>query len=222
MMLYFVYKHTFPNGKIYIGITDQKPERRWRNGIGYRRQPYVYNAIRKYKWANVKHEILFSGLSKEEAENKELELIAKYKSNQKTFGYNIANGGNSTGTVSEETKKKISDSLKGRPKEKPPWKGKHHSAETKAKLSSLRKGDKNPMYGRRASDYTKEKMSASHKDCSLCKQVICIETGETFKSASDASRKMNLSQGNVSSVARGVREHTKGYHFKYVTKEVTH
>lgn len=48
-MLYFVYKHTFPNGKIYIGITDQKPERRWRNGIGYRRQPYVYNAIKKYK-----------------------------------------------------------------------------------------------------------------------------------------------------------------------------
>ena len=113
MMLYFVYKHTFPNGKIYIGITDQKPERRWRNGIGYRRQPYVYNAIKKYKWVNVKHEILFSGLSQEEAKKKEKELIAKYKSNQKAFGYNIANGGNSIGTVSEETKKKISNSLKG-------------------------------------------------------------------------------------------------------------
>lgn len=219
MMLYFVYKHTFPNGKIYIGITDQKPERRWQNGSGYRRQPYVYNAIKKYKWVNVKHEILFSGLSKEEAENKEKELIAKYKSNQKAFGYNIANGGNSTGTVSEKTKEKISNSLKGRPKEKPPFKGKHHSAETKAKLSISKKGNKNPMYGRHVSDYTKAKMSSSHKNCSLCKSVICVETGEIFKSTADAARKLNLSQSNVSSVARGVRKCTKGYHFKYL-KEV--
>ena len=221
-MLYFVYKHTFPNGKIYIGITDQKPERRWRNGIGYRRQPYVYNAIKKYKWANIKHEILFSGLSQEEAENKEKELIAKYKSNQKAFGYNIANGGNSTGTVSEETKKKISNSLKGRPKEKPPWKGKHHSAETKAKLSNLRKGSKHPMYGKHLSEDTKNKMSESHKNCNLCKAVICIETGEMFISTAEVARIMKLSQSNVSAVARGARKHTKGYHFKYVAKEVTH
>lgn len=218
MMSYFVYKHTFPNGKIYIGITNQKPEKRWGKGNGYRRQPYIYNAIKKYGWLNIKHEILYSGLSKEEAENKETELIAKYKSNQNAFGYNIANGGNSTGTVSEKTKEKISNSLNGRPKEKPPWKGKHHSAETKMKLSNLRKGSKNPMYGKHVSDDTKAKMSDSHKDCSLCKSVICVETGETFKSASDAARKMNLSQGNVSSVARGTRKHTKGYHFKYVMR----
>lgn len=32
---YTVYKHTFPNGKIYIGITKQAPSKRWRNGTGY-------------------------------------------------------------------------------------------------------------------------------------------------------------------------------------------
>lgn len=32
---YIVYKHIFPNNKIYIGLTRQKPERRWRNGDGY-------------------------------------------------------------------------------------------------------------------------------------------------------------------------------------------
>lgn len=30
--MYTVYKHTTPSGKVYIGITGQKPERRWQNG----------------------------------------------------------------------------------------------------------------------------------------------------------------------------------------------
>ena len=39
MREYSVYKHTFPNGKVYIGITKQNPLKRWRNGTGYKGQP---------------------------------------------------------------------------------------------------------------------------------------------------------------------------------------
>ena len=221
MITYCVYKHTFPNNKIYIGIS-QHPVSRWRNGYGYRKQPCMFNAIIKYGWNNIKHEILYTDLSKEEAEEKEIELIAMYKSNNKKYGYNIANGGNSTGTMSEETKERISKTLKGRKKAKPHFAGKRHSIETKMKLSEKRKGSLNPMYNKHCSEETKTKMSESHKDCSLCKAIICIETGEIFVSASDVARKMKLSQGNVSSVARGERKHTKGYHFEYLNKEVTH
>lgn len=36
MKKYFLYKHTFPNGKVYIGITSRvNPERRWLGGRGY-------------------------------------------------------------------------------------------------------------------------------------------------------------------------------------------
>lgn len=28
---FYVYIHTFPNKKVYIGITHQNPNRRWRN-----------------------------------------------------------------------------------------------------------------------------------------------------------------------------------------------
>ena len=35
---YCVYKHTAPNGKVYIGITGQSPEMRWRKGYGYKEQ----------------------------------------------------------------------------------------------------------------------------------------------------------------------------------------
>ena len=222
MSEYCVYKHTFPNGKVYIGITSRPPHRRWAKGQGYHQQPLMYRAILKYGWDNIKHEILQTGLSKEDAEQSEIELIKSSKSNQKEFGYNVANGGNTIGTMSEETKKKISQTLKGVPKEKPPFAGKKHTAEAKAKLSAKRKGKNNPMYGKHISEETRLKMSESHKNCSLCKPIICLETGEIFVSASDASRKMGLSQGNISNVARGVRKHTKGFHFEFVNQGGAH
>jgi group I intron endonuclease len=218
---YCVYKHTFPNGKVYIGITCMKPEERWHSGWGYKAQPYVFHAIRKYGWKNVQHEIIKYNLTKEEAENLEIEMIAKFKSNQKDFGYNVANGGNSTGTMSEETKMKISNTLKGVPKASPPFKGKRHTDESKKKLSKKRLGKLNPMYGKHLSEETKRKMSEAHMNGALCKPILCIETGEIFVSSAEVAREMNLSQGNVASVARGARKHTKGFHFKYLEKGET-
>ena len=37
-----VYVHIAPNGKKYVGITSQKPEKRWNHGEGYQRHPYFY------------------------------------------------------------------------------------------------------------------------------------------------------------------------------------
>ena len=91
---YTVYMHTSPSGKRYIGITSQKPERRWANGIGYKGNAHFWNAINLYGWNNFKHEVLFEELSKIEAEEKEIELIAYYNSTNQDRGYNIASGGN--------------------------------------------------------------------------------------------------------------------------------
>ena len=78
---YCVYKHTNKiNGKVYIGLTGRKPEYRWDNGKGYYKngQSKMYNAIQKYGWENVKHEIVFENLTKKDACLKEQELISKY------------------------------------------------------------------------------------------------------------------------------------------------
>ena len=141
---YKVYKHTSPSGKHYIGVTMQNPQVRWRkDGSGYKDNVYFWNAIQKYGWDNIEHNILFENLTKEEAEQKEIELIAFYKSNQRDYGYNIANGGNCVGTVSEETRRKIS------------YANQNRSQETREKL-------RNAVLGKKLSKETKQKMSKSH------------------------------------------------------------
>lgn len=63
---------------MYFGITGQNPLKRWQGGCGYRHNTHFNNAIQKYGWDNIKHEILFDGLIKEEACAKEVELITNY------------------------------------------------------------------------------------------------------------------------------------------------
>lgn len=152
---YTVYKHTCPNGKVYIGITSQDVKERWKNGKGYIGALF-HKAIQKYGWHNIKHEVLFEGLTKERAEQKEIELIALYMSNQREYGYNVANGGgtNRGFHISEETKKILSEKSKANNARY--WKGKTHSEETKQLISDLRKG-------KSLTEEQKQKISASLK-----------------------------------------------------------
>lgn len=133
--LYSVYMHTSPSGKVYIGISKD-PITRWHNGRGYPHNEYFTNAILKYGWQNFKHEILFTDLTKAAAEEKEMELIALYKSNNNEYGYNISNGGNCKGSCTPEIRQKISESRKG--KRWDYFKGRKHTEESK-KLQSENK-----------------------------------------------------------------------------------
>lgn len=91
--LFCVYKHTCPNGKVYIGITCQNPIKRWKGGSGYQNNKHFYSAILKYGWDNIKHEILLDSLAEQEAKDVEISLIAKHQSNDREFGYNNTCGG---------------------------------------------------------------------------------------------------------------------------------
>lgn len=90
---YTVYMHIFPNNKKYIGITRQDVKKRFGGGYHYNTQ-VVGKAIKKYGWKNIEHKILYTNLTKEEAEQYEQKLIKKYKTIQKEYGYNISVGGN--------------------------------------------------------------------------------------------------------------------------------
>lgn len=132
-----VYCHTNKiNGKKYIGITCQNPpEKRWKNGIGYKGSVLFYNAIKKYTWNGFKHEILMIELTEKESKQKEIEFIKKYRTNDRNFGYNLTFGGEGISgfKMSNYSKEKMSASKKISSTKY--WLGKERDVKTKELIS---------------------------------------------------------------------------------------
>ena len=198
---YKLYIHIFPNNKVYIGITQQTLQKRWKNGNGYKKDSCIYNAIMKYGWNNIKHKLLYDNLTIEEAIELEIQYIKLYKATNRKYGYNIANGGNYAGKHSEETRKKISEA---------------------------KKGYKNPMYGKhykrgKATEETRKKLSLSHMGKKLSdeaiqkisKKVICIETKVVYKSIAEAERQNRCY--DICKCCKNYKKHktSGGYHWRY-------
>lgn len=210
-MSYFVYTHTAPNGKVYVGITNRTPKIRWgKDGIGYKRNAHFYGAIRKYGWNLIKHEILFSNLSKEKACQIEIELIQKYDSTNRLNGYNISTGGES-GTsgikLSKETREKLSAAHKGR----------KLSEEHKKRLSESHKGAGHGGFvkGRIVLEEIKAKIAKKHFI-----PIVCVQTGKVFKSSVEASKEMGLCKSAICMTLKGKRKHTRGYNFVYMNEVI--
>ena len=136
---YTVYTHITPSNKRYIGITCQKPSRRWNNGKGYSENEYFTNAINKYGWENIEHIIVAKGLTKEEAEWLEIELIKVWDTTNRSKGYNITKGGKGTSGYiwTEEHRQEQSERMSG---EGNHMYGNHHTDETIEKISQSRIG----------------------------------------------------------------------------------
>lgn len=113
--VFSVYIHKFPNGKQYVGITSVKPETRWANGNGYKKNKVMYEDIKKYGWNNIEH-ILFNDedilYDEEEACYIEKCLIDSWDLTNPEKGYNLRTGGTSSYTQHKNTRKKISESVK--------------------------------------------------------------------------------------------------------------
>lgn len=222
-MKYCVYCHTNKiNGKKYIGITSQKPEQRWRNGNGYRNNEYFFKAIKKYGWHNFIHEILYVGLNKDDAERIEIELISEYKTQQNQNGYNIESGGNSTGRIPESTRQKIKNALKGHA----------CSDETRKKISESKKGKPSPRKGIKLTPEQIQKNRESHigqpawnkgrkwsdedKAKFGGKAVRCIETDEVFRTMHEVERKTGIDKSSICACCKGRAKTAGGYHWEYV------
>jgi group I intron endonuclease len=190
MSLCKVYKHTL-NGKVYIGQTWQSIKGRVRcNGHGYNECSYFHNAIKKYGWQNVETEILALCAEQKEADFLEQFYISEYESWKRECGYNLKLGG-SHGKHSEESKKKMSDSKKG----------KVHSEETKKKMSDSKKGTPSLRKGAVLSEETKKKMSDSKKG-KPSPHKGAVHSEETKKKMSND--KQGLKRNNSSSIFIGV------------------
>jgi group I intron endonuclease len=233
-----VYKHTSPSGKVYIGITSQKPEKRWANGAGYKNNQYFNRAIQKYGWSSFDHEILFVNITKEDAVSKEKELINLYKSNNPLFGYNISSGGEGGAegiVVSDKERLRRSEHAKtyigsnnpnyGNHKlagESNPFFGKEHSEQTKQLLSDLAKERWN-------NEEYKKHMCEVHKNINIgasnprAKITLQYDMDENFimswECAKIAADTLGICVSGITQCCRGIRKSAGGFIWKYADKQ---
>ena len=208
---YIVYKHTTPSNKVYIGITCKSAKTRWRNGAGYITNEHFYNAIKKYGWDNIKHEILYKNLTKKEACEKEIELIKKYKSTNNDYGYNNSTGGEygSSGRIlSKESKKKISDKLKGIKRTKEQCEnisealiGLKHSEQQKRKIKQANIG--------------KHKGSLNGRSRAVSQYNLNGDYIQTFDYTRKASEELNICRQSIIKCCKGIYNQAGGYKWKY-------
>lgn len=170
----YIYKITNPNGKIYVGQSiNLKSRKNHYKALHCKRQPKIYNSLKKYGWENHIFEII------EEVECVENDLsllnereqfwIAKLDSWKN--GMNCNEGGLNR-RLSEETKKKLSQVKKGKKVSEEArlhmseaQKGRKHSEETKKKMGESQMGEKNHRYGKKTphSEETKRKIGEGRK-----------------------------------------------------------
>lgn len=198
-MKYILYMHKLKkDNRMYIGITTQKVQKRWQKGYGYTGSSRFYNAIQKYGWDNFEHIILLENLSKEEAEQKEIKLIAKYKTNIEKYGFNINEGGFSP-KMTEEQKKKISNTEKGKKINK--------EAIEKMKKTKIERIKKFGLTQKQKEWYSRK-----------IKPIICLETNIVYQGQKELKEK-GFNAGNIQQVCNNKRKTADGYHWKYY-KEV--
>lgn len=178
------------NGKCYVGqagCIEERIERHWSLLERSKDVRFLQNAYNKYGKDNFYYEVL-EECTIDKLDDKEIYWISYYKSNNRKYGYNLTEGGSGSRgykwseesrkklsesckgrIVSEETKSKISKSLIGNQRSKgntSVWKGKHLPEETRKKISeSLR----NPT------DDIRKRMSNAQKN-RFNKQGVSEET----------------------------------------------
>lgn len=149
-----IYKITSPTGKIYIG---QSINIKYRFSC-YRyykckKQPKLYNSLKKHTWQKHKFEILEECDNDEDLLNeREKHYVDLFQTFNTNNGLNVRDGGGKNAKMSNETKEKIRKIRLGT----------KHTPETLAKLKNVNNGRIYPKGGK-ASEETKAKMSLAQK-----------------------------------------------------------
>ena len=188
-----VYKITnIINDKLYFGVTQQELKIRWQQHKcnSNKKSYYLYNAMKKYGIENFIIEVVFEANTKKEMLEKEIELIALFKTNNRLYGYNNSTGGESSRKgckLTLEQRKKISEYQKTRIRNP-------LSQETKEKIGFKNKGlIRSDELKKKWAIYRKGK--PAHNICSVSKYSLEGKFIEKYESMTLAAKSVN---GNVS------------------------
>ncbi len=200
----YIYKITNKiDNKIYIGQTTQDLEVRWKGHLKKNSNcRYLKSAFNKHGLDNFKFELVCITFD-ENLDAIETEYIKKFNSLVPN-GYNLREGGNSS-KHNEETKKKISASMKGRTDivHAKPQLGKPHTEETKQKLREFNTGKKHTLE-------SLKKMSKTVLQLDIEDKII-----NKYYSAREAGRVTGISSSSIINCCNGKKEMAKGFKWKY-------
>jgi|TARA_R110000772_G_scaffold22118_1_gene60092 group I intron endonuclease len=234
-----IYKITNPKDELYIGYS-KKIESRW---VSHKNNQHTANyklkeSLTKYGGDSHQFEVIeeidISLLSRGQGDALLRKRERYWIKTLDTFnnGLNSNGGGSGCGSHTAESKRKISEALKGKPKPKDFGVNRSkdfYTQEWKDKISesnngiSRNKGRISPNKGKIMSEEQKLKISKSNSKPKpkgflngMKKQVIHLDTNTTYKSISEASNHLNLPPAGVSECCSGKRKSTKGHKFTYV------
>ena len=214
-----VYMHTCKaNNKVYVGITSQNVEKRWKKGQGYLnknrdgtyKQPLIARAMLKYSdWDNDWDHIVFAeNLSMDDAKRIERLLVALYDTQNPNNGYNICSGGEISPMYrrrhSKKTINKMKESHPHLSGEKSPHYGKPHSKEAKAKISQARIGILN------------ESLRVA-----ICQYTVDGELINAFEYSGEASEKTGVSRSAIANCLCGLSKTAGGFIWKKSGEPIT-
>lgn len=221
-LIYIIY---FPNGKKYCGLTCNLRGRKDRHKAfakNIENKTPIANAIRKYGFDNLKFEVIFSDLSREEANIKEIETIAELNLTDNRYGYNLDKGGmGGLGRkMSEATKEKIRKASKGINRCTPEqikilsdlMSEKNNDSLFREKILEGQLKSKKYQESRR-----KIGIETSKRDGQI---VICLNDGNAFPSLHAAANYYGLSRMAIkNSIKRNGRKNMKGLEFRLADEE---
>ena len=198
-----IYKITSPSGKIYVGQTINI-EKRWSEyKLSYSnlyKQPKIFRSFEKYGVEAHQFEII------EECEREQLnEREIYWGEYYNTLGPNGLNLklGNAKGKMSEETKKQISTSLMGKPKNSSK-KGEEHKHFGKSKSDEHKQNIK--LGKQNISDETKQKMSENMTGKKLGKSSVGSGRKKGFKYSDETKEKMRQIKLGKTSNHKGFKD----------------
>jgi group I intron endonuclease len=192
------------NNKIYIGSTSNLNLRLKSHftklKLNKHVNKYLQRAYNKYGTESFTYEIIeyVDSKNRKTILEREQYYLDLYKSYNKEIGYNIAKKaeGPYKEKLSEEHKKKISNTEKGVPKGP-------MSDKTKRRLSIAKIGCKH-------SEETKKKIGMSCR-----RKIINLDTNEIFDSIIDAANKHNLSTSFICNVCAGRKKKAGGHRWAH-------
>lgn len=203
---YIVYRHTSPSGKVYIGITSKSARKRWQNGAGYMPCKAFYKAILKYGWDNIKHEILFTNLNKDRAEQLEIMLIKHYKN--LSISYNITDGGKGFlgYKPNEATRKLLSEASKKR---------KNYTWSEESR-ELLRQAHKRNISSYKSTEF-REKISqiVDYKKVKVLQFTLSGGLLRSFNSANEAQKHTGVDRGAILRCCKGKVKRAGNFIWKY-------